>query len=97
MRDHDQRAGVFHQCHAERLPHFNVQVVGRLIQQQQIGLLPDHQRQDKARLFSTRKRRHRLKDAFSTKTESPEVGALVRFTVFPCIVLQVIHGAHFRM
>jgi len=34
VRDHDQTALEALKCDAERLPHFDVQVIGRLIEQQ---------------------------------------------------------------
>ncbi|MNL31225.1 hypothetical protein D3C87_1530010 [compost metagenome] len=52
VRHQDQRAFELRQRHGQRLAGVEVQVVGRLVQQQQVGLLPDDQRQRQAGLLA---------------------------------------------
>ena len=52
MRDDHQRAVVVLQRLGERLAHLDVEVVGRLVEQQQVRLLPDDQRKREPRLLA---------------------------------------------
>ena len=53
MGDNQQRALELRQRLGQRLPSLKVEVVGRLVQQQQVGTLPDNERQRQPRLLAT--------------------------------------------
>ena len=55
MRDDDQRAAIVLQRFGERLAHLDVEMVGRLVEQQQIGFLADDERQRQSRLLAAGK------------------------------------------
>ena len=52
VRDEDQRAGVLLQRGVERLDGFHVEVVGRLVHQQHVGLLQDQLAEQHAALLA---------------------------------------------
>ncbi|PTC33665.1 large tegument protein [Pseudomonas paraeruginosa] len=60
MGNHQHRPGKFLQGHGQGQAHLQVEVVGRLVEQQQVGLLPGDQRQGQASLLATGKVQHRL-------------------------------------
>ena len=70
--DHQHRAGKLLQGHGQRQAHFQVEVVGRLVQQQQVGFLPGDQRQGQARLLATGEIQHRLVAALATEIEAAD-------------------------
>ncbi|TWG79689.1 hypothetical protein L602_000600000890 [Cupriavidus gilardii J11] len=59
MRDQDQRALELGQRHGQRLSRVEVQVIGRFVQQQQVGLLPDDERQRQPGLLAAGEGRDR--------------------------------------
>ena len=72
MRHDNDRAIKTRQGFGECLTHFQIKVVGRLIKQQQIGLLPGHQRQCQARLLASGKAPHFTKGIIPLKAEATE-------------------------
>ena len=54
MRHHNQCAVKLLQSHHQCVAHVQIQVIGRLIKQQQMRLLPNQQRQCQTRFFTTR-------------------------------------------
>ena len=63
------------QGHAQGMTHIQIQMIGRLVEQQQIGLPPDQQGQHQARLFAAgkalnRRCRHRI-----AKTKASQIGS----------------------
>ncbi|MDT4823587.1 hypothetical protein FQZ97_568170 [compost metagenome] len=62
MADEDQGARVVLQRQVERLDGFHVQVVGRLVHHQHVGLLQDQLAEQHAALFATGNHLHRLLD-----------------------------------
>ena len=65
MRDQHHRAVELLQRFGQRLAHVEVEVVGRLVEQQQVGALQHDQREHEARLLAAGKRAHRLRRACS--------------------------------
>ena len=57
MRHYHQRTVEFLQRLCHGFAHLDIEVIGRLVEQQQIRFLPDDQRQRKPGFFATRKRR----------------------------------------
>src|SRR3546814_5067714 len=57
VRNHDQRAGIVEQGVLERVPHVEIKMIGRLVEQQQVRPAINHQRQRQACLFATGERR----------------------------------------
>ncbi|CAJ0800102.1 hypothetical protein LMG18090_03947 [Ralstonia mannitolilytica] len=56
VRDEDQRAVELGERHGQRFARVEVQVVRRLVEQQQVGALPDDERERQARLFAAGER-----------------------------------------
>ena len=87
VRDDDQRAVVVLQRLGQRLAHLDVEVVGRLVEQQQVGLLPHEQRQREPRLLAAGEAADRLRRHVAAKIEAAEEVAqllLARRRVEPC-------------
>ncbi len=61
VRDDDERAVVILQRLGERLAHLDVEVIGGLVQQQQVGLLPDEQREREPRFLAAGKAADRMR------------------------------------
>ena len=72
MRYDNNRAIETRQGFGERLTHFQIKVVGRLVKQQQVGFLPSHQRQCQARLLASGKAPHFTKGIIPLKAEATE-------------------------
>ena len=72
MRDDDQRAVVILQRLGQRLAHLDVEVVGRLVEDQQVGLLPHQQREREPRLFAAGKAADRRARHVAAKIEAAE-------------------------
>src|SRR5450432_4029292 len=72
VRDHDERALEIGERLGERLAHLDVEVVRRLVEQQEVGPLPDDQREREARLLAAREARHLLRDLVAAKVEAAE-------------------------
>ncbi len=72
MRHHQHRAAKFLQGHGQRQTHFEVQVVGRFVEQQQVGFFPGNQCQRQAGFFATREIQHRLVQTRATEVETTE-------------------------
>lgn len=70
--DHDHRPFESLQCQAQGVAHLEVQVVGRLIQQQQIGPLQDQHRQYQTSLFPSGKRGYLSVGLLSGKAEAAQ-------------------------
>ena len=69
--EHD-RALVFLQGERERMAHFQIQVIGRLVQQQQIGPLPHQQGQRQPGFLAPGKRRNRFERHVAAEIEAAE-------------------------
>ena len=72
VRDDDQRAVVILQRFGQRLAHLDVEVVGRLVEDQQVRLLPHEQREREARLFAAGKAADRRARHVAAKIEPAE-------------------------
>ncbi|MCY1173980.1 hypothetical protein D9M73_141650 [compost metagenome] len=72
MGNHYDRATELLQGHGQRQAHFQVQVVGRLIEQQQVGSPPGNQGQGQASFLTTGEIEHRLIDARTSEIETTE-------------------------
>jgi hypothetical protein len=70
--DHQHRATEFLQGHGQRQAHFQVQVVGRFVEQQQVRPVPGDQRQRQAGLLATGEIQHRLIDPRAPEVEAAE-------------------------
>ena len=92
MGDDDQRAGVLDESDAQGLAHFEIQMVGRLIEQQQVGRLSNHQCQDQPRFLTAGERCDRLEDALTAEAEAAQVIAVILLAVVRRIVPQMIDG-----
>ena len=72
------------------MAHVQIEMVGWFVQQQQIGPLPDQQRQRQPRLFPAGEGRHRFQRPVAVKAETADeiaqcllAGALVQFLQMP--------------
>jgi hypothetical protein len=72
VRDDHERALVVLQRLGQRFAHFDVEVVGGLVEQQQIGLLPHEKRQRQPRFLAAGKATHRMRDHVAAEVESAE-------------------------
>ena len=72
MRHDNDRALEARQGLGERLTHLQIKMVGWLIKQQQIGLLPGHQRQCQPCFLASRKTPHFTKGIISLEAEATE-------------------------
>ena len=72
VRHHYHGTGELLQGHGQRQAHFQVEVVGWFIEQQQVGLFPGDQRQGQARLLATGEIHHRLVTTRATEVEATE-------------------------
>ena len=54
MRDHDERSAVVLQRFGERLAHLDVEVIGRLVEEQEVRARAHDQREREARLLAAR-------------------------------------------
>src|SRR5439155_15065601 len=72
VRDDDERALVGLQRLGQRLAHLDVEVIGRLVEQQQIRALAHQQRQSEPRFFAAGKLAHWRQDAVAAEVEAPE-------------------------
>ena len=70
--DHQHRAFELLQGHGQRQAHFQVQVVGGFVKQQQVGSLPGDQRQGQTGLFATGEVDHRLVTTVAAEVEATE-------------------------
>ena len=71
VTDQHDRAFKFIKGHGKRLAGGQVQVVGRLIEQQQIGALPHHHAKHQAGFFTPTHAAHTLLDHVTTEVELP--------------------------
>ena len=95
VRYHQHRTAELLQSHGQRQTHFEIKVVGRLVEQQQIRAAPRDQGQRKAGLFAARKIQHRLIDARTTEVETAEEVAQCLFAFSRRQSLQVQQRAGF--
>ncbi len=72
VRDDHQRPVVVLQRFGERLAHLDVEVVGRLVEQQEVRPLPHDQREREARLFAAREAAHRVRHHVAAEIEAAE-------------------------
>ena len=73
-----------------------IKMVGRLIEQQQVGLLADQQGQHQARLLTAGEGCNGLEDALATEGEAAEEVAMVLIPVVRRDLPQEFHGAALR-
>jgi hypothetical protein len=69
VTDQHHRPFKFIECHRQRLAGGEVEVIGRLVEQQQVGALPDNHRQHQPRLFSAGQRTDGLFDHVAAEIE----------------------------
>ncbi|MDT4830455.1 hypothetical protein FQZ97_639200 [compost metagenome] len=86
---HQHGAGEILQGHGQGQAHFQVEVVGGFVQQQQVGLLPGDQRQGQARLLAPGEIGHLLVAAIATEVEATEEVAQGLFAFRRSDALQV--------
>ena len=75
VRDDDERALVVLQRFRQRFAHFDVEMVGRFIEQQQVRTLACEQRQREPRFFAAGELGNRRQHAIAAKIEAAEVVA----------------------
>ena len=75
VRDQEQRTRIFLQRDVESVDGFEIEVVGGLIEQQDIGLLQHKPAKDQASCFSARKRRGRLETLIALEKHLSEQAA----------------------
>ena len=81
MTDHDDGPLEFVERQRQRLARRQIQVVGRLVEQQQVGTLPDDHGQYETRLLAAAHRPHRLLDHVAAEVERAQEGAQILFAV----------------
>ena len=81
------------QGHGQCQAHLQVQVVGRFVEQQQVGPLPGNQRQGQAGLFAAGEVQHRFVDARTAKIETAKEVAQGLLALGGGQALQVQQGA----
>ena len=79
VRDQDDGAGIVLQRHRERLPHLEIEVIGRFVEQQQVGSQVRHQRQYQPRFLATGKRRHSFEHPITAKPKGRQKVAQLGF------------------
>ncbi|MND95669.1 hypothetical protein D3C80_879300 [compost metagenome] len=79
VRDHHQRTLEIDQRFGQRLTHVQIQVVGRFIEQQQVGALPDDQRQYQPRFLTAREPLCGFSDLIALETKAAKVIAQLLF------------------
>ena len=72
MRHQYQRALETLQRKRERVAHIQIKVVGRFVEQQQIGFLPDQHRQCQSRFFAAGERGDGLQGGIADEVEAAE-------------------------
>ena len=87
----DQQHGPFKglQGDGQRVTHFHVEVVGWLVQQQQVGALPGNQRQCQTGLLAAGKIQHRLFDAVALEVKAAEEVAQYLLALIRCQACQM--------
>ena len=75
VRHDNQCAFELNQRFGQRLTHVEIQVVGRFIEQQQVGSLPDDQRQHQTRFFAARETLGVFGHLIALEAEAAEVVA----------------------
>ena len=71
-------------------------MIRRLVEQQQIGRLPNNQRQYQPGFLASGKRCDRLKDSLSAEAEAAQVVSMILLAVAGRVVPQMIDGTVFR-
>src|SRR5690606_41931925 len=87
VRDQHHRALVLLQGERERVPHFQVEMVRGLVEQEQVGLLAHDQREREARTLAPRERAYRRERLVAAEAESAQKVAqllLARLRVESC-------------
>ena len=79
VADEDHRVRVEGERVVQRLDRFEVEVVGRLVQCEDVACFEHHLRQDQPRLFSSGDHLHRLVDFVAAEEHFAEVGAQFHF------------------
>ncbi len=72
VRHHQYRTTELLQSHGQRQAHFQVQVVGGFVEQQQVRSVPGDQCQGQTRFFATGEIQYRLIDARTTEVKATE-------------------------
>ena len=97
VADQDDRAVVFHQCVDQRFAAIDVEMVGRLVEDQDVRAMEGRQCQQQPRFLTARKlaaRRIRLGGA---ETERAELGPPLRFRRLRHQLHHVIVGRRIRL
>ena len=90
MAYHHRAAGKVFQPFFQRAQCLNIQIIGRFIEQQEVGTAFQHFRQMHAIAFTTRQEPHFFLLVAATEIESPDIGARIHF---PLAKLQNIQPA----
>ena len=73
MRHDDDGAGEILQRGDQRMAHLEVEMVGGLVEQQQVGPFGDQDREREPRAFTAREMHHRLEHAVAAEAEAAEM------------------------
>ena len=79
VRHDDDGAGEILQRGDQRMAHLEVEMVGRLVEQQQVGPLGNQDRERQPRAFTAREVHHRLEHAVAAEAEAAEMIAAALF------------------
>ena len=97
MRHQDDTALKSLQRLVERQAHFQIKVVSRFVQQQQIWTLPDQQGENQSRFLPSGKGSDRLQHFFTPEIKPSQVGANVTFAELFVEALHDQYGIRFEI
>ncbi len=80
MTDQHDGPGVSLQGHGQGMTHLQIQVIGGLVQNQQIGVLPNHHGQGQSCFFPAGEGRDRLPGPISPEIEAAQE---IQYCLFP--------------
>ena len=72
MTHYQQRTVISIECFLQRFPRIKVEVIGRLVKDNEIRRMVQQPRQRQLGLLAPRERRHRLEMILTGETKSPE-------------------------
>ena len=90
MRNEKHRTLVGRERNRERLAGFHVEVVGRFVEDEEVGLLPCDERKRKARLFAARHRSHRARCKVARESVGAEEVSQFLLARFGCNVAELL-------
>ena len=97
VRHDDHRTAEVLQGHCQRLAHFEVEMIGGLVQQQQVRPLVHQHRQHQAGFLATGKRADRCECTFTGESETTEMVSQFGFACSGVELLQMIQRRMFRV